>query len=402
MHALLRSLDRSFRGSRSTPRRSRALVFPILLVALVLLSGPAFTANVTIPTFQLLTRGILDGGQFSLQTSGEVEIAFGGGYKFGGQLSLALSDTNLEEAIQPAAAYDPDNIETLLDRSLRFQSARVIFRSLFNLPMDVTYFVGEADRLLNGDLFPAQFGSDIIASDFRGILYFPSGVVYDGVHAMDGTGIALSSSSMWQSVFLQAAIYQDQYLGTGLYSSDLRAAFSSPGFKAETFVGASFPAAAYGIYRGGLLLFYNTGQGGEFLTQIGVPRWAPVTDGALNIDDFYFLFEPRVHIRFLSIVLTLFWHPEYYLQQATNERGATDIAIRFIAGNVQENVVSGGLENGIKLRPESTDEQLRISVTPFVSVNASGVIWDLRADVKVFPFALDDLFNIYVGVRTEF
>ena len=126
-----------------------------------------------------------------------------------------------------------------------------------------------------------------------------------------------------------------------------------------------------------------------------------MTDGALNIDDFYFLFEPRVHIGFMSIVLTLFWHPEYYLQQATNERG-TDIIVRFIAGNVQENVVSGGLENGITLRPGSTEEQLRVSVTPFVSVNASGVIWDLKADVKVFPWALEDLLDVYIGIRTEF
>ena len=191
-------------------------------------------------------------------------------------------------------------------------------------------------------------------------------------------------------------------MGAGRYSTDLRAAFNTPGFKAETFLGASFPAAAYGIYRAGLLLFYNTGQGGEFLTQIGIPRWAPVTDGPLNIDDFSFLFEPRVHIGFMSIVLTLFWHPEYYLQEATNERGATDIVVRFIAGDVQENVVSGGLENGITLRPASTDEQLRVSVAPFISVNASGVIWDFKTNVKVFPFAMDDLLDAYIGIRTEF
>ena len=373
-----------------------------ILILLFLLPAPLFGANVTIPTFQLLTRGILEGGQFSLETAGLVEIAFGGGYKFGGQLSLALDETNLEEAATLGATYDPDQIEALLNRSLRFQSASVVVRDTFGLPFDVTYFIGEVDRILNGDVFPAQFGSNIIASQFRGLLYFPTGIVYDGVHAIDGTGIAFSSGSLSQSVFLQAAIYQDAYLGAGRYSTDLRAAFNTPDFKAETFLGASFPAAAYGIYRAGLLLFYNTGQGGEFLTQIGIPRWAPVTDGPLNIDDFYFLFEPRVHIGFMSIVLTLFWHPEYYLQEATNERGATDIVVRFIAGDVQENVVSGGLENGITLRPASTDEQLRVSVTPFISVNASGVIWDFKTNVKVFPFAMDDLLDAYIGIRTEF
>lgn len=372
-----------------------------VLALLLLVPGALFGANVTIPTFQLLTRGILEGGKFSLQTAGLVEIAFGGGYKFGGQLSLSLDDSNLEQAASLGATYDADEIEALLNRTLRFRSASVVVRNTFGLPLDVTYFIGEVDRMLNGDVFPDQFGSDIIASEFRGLLYFPTGVVYNGIHAIDGTGFALSSAALSPSLFLQAAIYQDAFLGAGLYSVDLRAAFNTPGFKAETFVGASFPAGAWGIYRGGLLLFYNTGQGGEFLTQIGVPRWAPVTDGALNIDDFYFLFEPRVHIGFMSIVLTLFWHPEYYLQEATNERGSTDIIVRFIAGNVQENVVSGGLENGITLRPESTEEQLRVSVTPFVSVNASGVIWDLKVNVKVFPFALDNLLNAYIGIRTE-
>ncbi len=388
-------LQRSCGGIRRVSRLT-------MLILLFLLPATLFGANVTIPTFQLLTRGILEGGRFSLETAGLVEIAFGGGYKFGGQLSLSLDETNLEEAATLGATYDPDQIEALLNRSLRFQSASVVVRDTFGLPFDVTYFIGQVDRILNGDVFPAQFGSNIIASQFRGLLYFPTGVVYDGVHAIDGTGIAFSSAALSQSVFLQAAIYQDAYLGAGLYSTDLRAAFNTPGFKAETFLGASFPAGAYGIYRGGFLLFYNTGQGGEFLTQIGIPRWAPVTDGPLNIDDFYFLFEPRVHIGFMSIVLTLFWHPEYYLQEATDERGATDIVVRFIAGNVQENVVSGGLENGITLRPASTDEQLRVSVTPFVSVNASGVIWDFKTNVKVFPFAMDDLLDAYIGIRTEF
>ncbi|MEE8440299.1 MAG: hypothetical protein V3S41_01160 [Spirochaetia bacterium] len=390
-----RDLQRSCRGIRRVARVTT-------LVLLLFLPAALFGANVSITVFQLLTRGILEGGQFSLETAALVEIAFGGGYKFGGQLSLSLDETNLEQTTVLGATYDPNEIEALLSRSLRFQSASVVVRDTFGLPIDVTYFIGEVDRMLNGDVFPARFGSDIIASQFRGLLYFPTGVVYDGVHAVNGTGIAISSVALSRPVFLQAAIYQDAYLGAGLYSVDLRAAFNAPGFKAETFLGASFPAGAYGIYRGGLLLFYNTGQGGEFLTQIGIPRWAPVTDGTLNIDDFFFLFEPRVHIGFMSIVLTLFWHPEYYLQEATNERGATDIIVRFIAGNVQENVFSGGLENGITLRPESTDEQLRVSVTPFVSVNASGVIWDLKVNVKVFPFALDNLLDAYIGIRTEF
>lgn len=375
----------------------------IALLAM-LCAGLASThaANLTIPRFHLLTRGASDGGLFVLQTQADIDIQMGGGYKFGGQLSLSLASSNLEEPSEPGPVYDQATIAAALRNRLGLRSASVIVRDLFGLPLDASYFVGEHSRLVNGDIFPTQFGTTIVASDVRGLLYFPTGVAYNGLHAIDGTGILLSSPGLAPWLFVDAALYQDAYLGPGYYSTDVRAALNFSRFKVETFVGASFPQAAWGLYRGGLLLFYSTGQGGEFLTQIGVPRWAPVTDGELNIDDFYILFEPRVHIGLISIVLTLFWHPEYYVQAPTNDRGATDIIMRFIAGDVQTNSVSGGLESAIRLRPSDATDQLRVSVSPFVSISTSGVLWDMKANFNVFPFALDSLFEAYVGVRTEF
>jgi hypothetical protein len=369
---------------------------------LLLVPALAFGASVTIPTFQLLTRGILADGEFSLQTSADLEIELGGGYKFGGQLSLAMTETNLEQASSPAAVYDPDNLETLLNRSLQFKAASVVVRDTFTLPFDTTYFVGEVDRLLTGDLFTEHFGSDIVASDFRGLLYFPTGVVYNGLHAINGTGVAVTFGSLWQSMFLQGALYQDGYLGLGTYSADVRFAFSSPKFKTEVFLGGTLPAAQWGAYRAGALLFYDTGVGGEVLLQLGIPRWAPATDGLPGIEDFFLRFEPRVNISFMSIVLSLFWHPAYYLQIATDEAGIMDIAVQLIAGNVQEAAVSGGLESVINLEPLSPDATLRLTVSPFVSLNASGVIWDIKANFKVLPFDASNLFDAFIGVRTAF
>jgi hypothetical protein len=376
---------------------------PVLLVFLAVAWGTAaFATNVTIPTFQLLTRGTLEGGLFVLQTRADIGLQFGGGYKFGGALSLSIDTDSLEEPSAPGDAYDQAVIRAALRERLGLTSASVIVRELLGLPVDVRYFVGSHARLLNGDLFPEQFGTQLIASDFRGLLYFPSGVVYDGVHAIDGTGLSLIAPSVAPWLFLEGSVYQDARLGPGYYSGDVRAAFNFQEFKAEAFAGASFPLAEYGAYRGGALLYYATGEGGEFLTQIGVTRWAPMTDGPLNIDDFFFLFEPRVHIGVVSIVLTLFWHPEYYLQEPTEESGATDIVVRLIAGDVQENTVSGGLENAIRLRPASSDQQLRVSVSPFLSINSSGVLWDFKTDFNLFPFDLATLFEAYVGVRTQF
>ncbi len=375
----------------------------VFLMLLVLWSGiAAFAANVTIPTFQLLTRGVLDDGLFVLQTRADIDIRLGGGYKYGGELGLSIRSVNLEEPSTPGAIYDQDVIQAAFRERLRLSSASVIVRDLFGLPVDARYFIGEYTRILNGELFPEQFGTRIIASNLRGLLAFPTGIVYDGVHAIDGTGLALTTTSIAPWLYLEGAFYQDAYLGPGHYSIDIRAAFNTPGIKAETFLGASHPGAQYGIYRAGLLLYYAAGPRTELFTQIGVPRWAPVDDGPLNIDAFYFLFEPRVHVGVVSIVLSLFWHPQYYVQAPTNEQGATDIIVRLVAGDRSEGMVSGGIENSIRLRPTSADDQLRVGVAPFVTITSSGVVWDLKTNFNLFPFEAASLFEAYAGVRTRF
>lgn len=374
----------------------------IVLVLVLIVAFAAQAANVTVPTYQLLTRGSLEGGLFTLRTQADIDLQFGGGYKFGGELGFSIDTHNLEEPTSPGPTYDQEVITAALRERLGLSTANVVIRDIFGSPVSLRYFIGEYDRILTGDIFPLHFGSQLVATDFRGLLAFPDGPSYDGVHVFDGTGLSVVVPSLAPWLYLEGAFYQDAYLGPGYYSADARAAFNTPRFKVETFFGASFPQAAYGVYRGGVLLYYDTGEGGEFFSQIGVPRWAPVTDGALNIDDFYFLFEPRVHIGIVSIVLTLFSHPEYYVQSPTGERGATDIAVKLIAGDVHQNAISGGLENTIRLRPTSTSDQLKVSVSPFVTLNSAGVIWDFKAAFNVFPFDLADLFEAYVGVRTQF
>jgi hypothetical protein len=168
----------------------------------------------------------------------------------------------------------------------------------------------------------------------------------------------------------------------------------------ETFVGATYPNSALGLYRGGLLFFYSTGLGGEFFTQIGVPRWDPETDADFTMDLFYLLFEPRVRVDLFSIALTFFWHPQYYEQAETNEAGTLEFFIKFMYGDIRKTRLSGGVENRLTLQTRSGD-QYSFRVSPFLAVATSGVVWDLRINLQVQPYELDELVQTYFGIKTQ-
>ena len=362
----------------------------ITAIAFALLSASlAFAADVSVPILALTTRGFFnDDSIFTLGTRGQVELLIAGGFKFGGEILMEFESDDLED--------------TSSEENLAFRGAKITMRNPLGLPLDLAYFTGENDVFGAGDLFPDYFGARAIASSFRGYLYFPDPdqVRYDGIHTVSGTGLKISTSFLTDWNTTTAYIYQDTYLGTGNYSADLWTSINSESFKLEAFVGASFPASTLGYWRAGLLLFYDTGQGGEFLTQIGIPRLDPANDEA-SLDLFYLLFEPRISFGVFSIILTLFWHPEYYLQIETGEVGSADINAKFQFGRPNESVASGGVE--AKLGFSSTgDDQFSAIVAPYISVITSGVVWDFKVNTKVFPFALNDLVEIFVSVRAEY
>lgn len=374
----------------------------IVWLCLLALVAPSLSAaNVSIPLFRLLTRGTVSEGVFSLNTVANVDIALEGGYKFGGRLEFELLNDDLEASDELGDSYDPEALRAVLGRTLTFKSANVIVREAFGTPIELSYFTGETDLIAAGHSFPELFGSVPFTTDFRGYVYFPEGIAYEGIHAVSGTGFGVSTNQWLQNLRVLGYLYQDAWLGSGNYSSDLRLLYNTERLKLEYFVGASFPRGPYGVYRSGLMLFYTTGEGGEFFTQIGVPRFAPGEDTELTIDHFYFLFEPRVSLGLLSIVLTLFWHPEYYLLTPTGEDGAIDINVKFLLGNRLDAEVRGGVENRVALRPSSST-QLTAVVSPFLEVNTSGVLWDFKVNARLFPFSLADMFEGFIGIRTEF
>ncbi len=236
----------------------------------------AFPANIVVPKMDLITRGAMDGGAFTLQTFGDLTLEVLGGYKFGGSLAFSLNNTNLE------------NFSTT-SLPLGFLSASIIIRDLFSVPLSLTYFVGQNDTFCSGDGF-ALFGAQPIMTAYRGFMYFPTGPVYDGIYQVQGTGARFEFVPKIESFSMDFYVYEDtrsQFPGItvpgdppiisspGTFSSDLRFLLNYAAIKVEGFLGGTLTSSSLDYYFRGGLLFYATNNNVEFLGQIGVPKWDP-------------------------------------------------------------------------------------------------------------------------------
>jgi len=202
-----------------------------------------------------------------------------------------------------------------------FFSASIDIRNLFSAPLSLSYFVGKNDTFGSGDGF-AQFGAAPIMTSYRGFLYFPNypvGPLYDGIYQVHGTGAHLQYVPKVETLSMDLYVYEDTHAAftmLGNYSGDFRFLLNFPSIKLEGFVGSTYLLTTNSFaFRGGLL-FYASNRNVEFLSQIGIPVWNPLLDATPNINLFYLLVEPRLHLGLLSIVPTFFWHPGYYEQQA--------------------------------------------------------------------------------------
>ncbi len=366
----------------------------ILILFLVIIPSMASTANITVPYMELITRGTMSNGLYEMSTRGEMDLAVEGGYKFGGMVTLNYKSENIEDIAATS--------------SLSFKGAGLIIKDIFSLPLSFQYFVGENDTLCSGDDFTKIFGSIPITTQYAGYIYFPEGIIYDGIHTISGTGLKFTllpnDKSLYSFYFYQDANITHDVSGTsqfwpGHYSTDFRFMMNLKNLKIETFLGATFPISTMGIYRGGIL-FYTADQGVEFLVQAGIPRWDPVSD-LFGINLFYLLFEPRVHMGIFSIIPTFFWHPQYYLQKETNELGSFDVNINFLFGNPQKSPISGGFESNLAFTTIGT-QQFLVKASPYVSFITQGVIWKIKMNARIWPFNINSLIETFIGIRAEF
>lgn len=376
-------------------KRSSRVIFVLLCLIIILgIGGAAGAADLIVPSMELITRGYVDTGRFVLGTRGKIDFEIAGGYKVGGRIALGIESDSLADISLPTF--------------VQFKAASVTARNLFSNTINLTYFVGEHDVFADGNTFVKDYGTVPIATDYSGYMYFPTGVQYNGLYTPTGMGLEIATSpELWDRFSLSGYFYQDSYLTdlygqAGYFSGDIRALVNLEQFKLEGFIGISFPGAWAGLYRAGLLFFYNPGQIGEFLMQVGIPRWDPVLD-PFSINLFYFLFEPRLHFDIFSIILTLFWHPEYYNQQSTGELGSADINANFRFGDLDKSPVMGGLETTALFSPPAAGtDQFRFIVSPYFSAVTAGVIWNIKLNVRVFPVEFPEMLEAFIGVKAEF
>jgi hypothetical protein len=363
----------------------------------------AHGADLTVPYLGLLTNGSFNAaGAFELSTRADIDMMIAGGSKFDAWFKLGFRNPGIEDYFAATTPGTPLTAEN----ALNFRTVAIRVNELFGTPLELTTFVGHLDIFCSGADYPVLFEADDFATRFRGYMYYPDGIggdasrIYDGLHEVFGTGIRLGLPGEKLRPFLY--VYQDSWLGTGHYSADARIVLNADKVKFEAFAGGSFPAATLGVYRGGLLFFYDTGAIGEFYAQIGIPRWDPAE--AFGMDMLYFMFEPRVRFGEGMLTLSLLFHPAWYLQSETDESGAMDMRFDLGFGEVEEGRSRGGAEVSLSYDPNLTESALTIEAAPYFQMIRNGVRWDLRLALRAFPFT-DPWYGLFmpsVGVSTAF
>ena len=309
--------------------------FAVPFAAMLFLTTLLPAANLVVPSLELVTRGYMNTGTFELESVADLDLVIEGGYKFGGRIGLPYTDRWLE---------DPSFFD-----AVAFDGANIVVRDLFGIPLSLAWFVGAFDVLASGSEFPVSFGTAEIASAYRGYLYFPTGIPYDGIHQVRGTGLRVSAIPVADVLMLSLYLYQDGWFMDGLdfdfspsfdpghWSADLRVLANLPAIKLEGFLGVtSVPTSVAGWYRAGVL-FHASMKSVEVLAELGLPKWDPVADTPFSINLFSMLLEPRLHLGMFNVAATFFWHPGWYHQQLTGELGTFDVNLNLYLGDLTKN-----------------------------------------------------------------
>jgi hypothetical protein len=390
-------------------------------------------AEITVPRLEMASRGRIEDGEFVLGSVVSADLSLSGGYKYGLLLGFSFEAADLAKAFAyrnfdfrhlpgGTTVVSPDDYNGLVDQAndrlnnqgtLSFRIAKATARDLFNKPLELSFFIGEAGYFCGGGEFTERFSTDPIGTEFRGFFYFPDGIggditrQYEGIHGVRGTGLSLALTP-WESFVPMIYLYQDfsyaQFINGEMrgnrYSGDLRFLINRELVKLEAFGGVSLNSGLDTNIRGGLMAHFSSQQRVEFLLQGGVPGWEKGDD--FSIDNFYFLMEPRLLFDDFGFYITFFYHPLEYMRIKTEEeRGKADINVKFLSGNTSTGF-SWGLETTLGLKINGM-EDFSVWVSPFAGFIASGLRWDAKLRVNTLEWETPaEMFEVFIGVRTAF
>ena len=393
---------------------------------------PAAAAEITVPKLEMASRGRMVENEFVVSSVISADMTLSGGYKYTFSLGFSIDAADISRSfayrnfgdfyVPPGGSsgtgVSEDDINALADRVnnqavLGFRTAKATARDLFNLPLELTYFMGTGDDFCTGDEFSTRYGLAPFGTDFRGFFYFPDGIGgnptrrYNGIHGARGTGFSVGLTQ-WDKFTPIVYLYQDYiYSGTvfganvkNLYSGDLRFLIYYDWLRLEAFSGISWNSDIDRFLRGGFMINFDMGNGAEIFVQAGITSWD--WDESLNVDNLFFLVEPRLRFKYFGVFVTFFYHPVEYLHIYTeDERGRADLNIKFLFGN-EESGFTGGLETGGDLKIDK-ETDFKMQIAPFCSFITSGLRWDTK--LRIRPFGNDtpsEMYELFIGVRTSF
>jgi hypothetical protein len=408
---------------------SRGFVFFLLVCHGLALFG----AEITVPRLEIASRGRVINGDFSFATDAQVDIALEGGYKYGVILGLSFMTGDLGKALAyrrlrfdpmpgsgsvTAAEYNEmaGKMNAILDNQavLSFRVAEATARDVFNLPLELSYFIGYYDSFCSGQEFADRYGLYYIPTDFTSFYYFPEGIGgdpfrrYNGIYEVQGTGLVTTLTALEKFVPM---LYLYQSLpateGGGLsfsrsrYSGDLRVILNLERFKLEAFGGITGGSGSNLQVRAGALAFFSSEGGADFLVQAGIPGWENGDD--FGIDNLYFLVEPRIKIGILALHTTFFYHPLMYTGVKTaGERGRADVNIKFMFGDPVLDAVQGGAEFTFYLKAADQGD-VNIWAGPFLKFVGAGLQWNFKFRLNILKYENpQEMFEFFVGVRTAY
>ena len=411
--------------------------FVTAFFALFCLYRGLFGAEITVPELELVTRGAMLDGNFALSSSLGAEISISGGYKYGFSIGLGAEITNLQKALSygrfDVAGYlttpTPETYEEFSEHLnnqafFSIRSLKATVRELFDKPLELNFFIGQHDKLGSGDEFPDYYGTPEIGTALKGFFYYPEGfnnnpfLRFNGaIHTIMGTGLSVKailgnfiptlyiyhdlSFPQAQTLSGQAGSYDP-----GRYSADFRLLANGENVKFEVFFGSTYSYSDNVVIRGGVLAYFSSGPF-AFLMQAGIPYWEVST--AIDIDNCYFLMEPRLRFEKIGANLTFFYHPVYFQNRIIYDsngiderRGRADINLRIFYGDINKSTFEAGLESMVKIKIQD-GEDFEFWISPFLSTVTTGLRWDfaLRINPRFF-WDRGDLMEGFIGIRTAY